>query len=534
MSQPFIILREGTERTRGRDALNNNIQAAKIISEAVRTALGPKGMDKMLVDSFGDVVITNDGATILKEMDVQHPGAKFIIDLAKTQDQEVGDGTTTVVVLAGELLKRAQDLLEMDIHPSIIVEGYRLSMNKSLELLNSIKIEVSLNDRDSLLNIAKTSMSSKIISGESSHMADLIVDAALSVEDEGTVDIDNIVIIKKQGESLSDTQLIKGLILDKERVHSDMPKLIKNAKILLINAALETNKTEFDSKLNIESADQVQQFLDREQASLKEMADKIISTGANVVFCQKGIDDMVQHHLAKAGIFAVRRVKKSDIEKLSKSTNAPIVSNMSDLSSKDLGSAGKVEERKVADDDVIFVTDSPQSSAVTILIRGGTEFVLDEYERSIHDALCVVRNIIEDKELVPGGGAPELFIANELRSFKLSQPSKIQLAIESFATAIEVIPRALSENAGMDPIEIIGELNQMYKDKKFTYGVNPIEGKIDDMKKLGVMEPVRVKRQAILSASEAASILLRIDDVVSAKNLGGPGGPSDMPDDMDF
>lgn len=286
---------------------------------------------------------------------------------------------------------------------------------------------------------------------------------------------------------------------------------------MLINAALETNKTEFDSKLNIESADQVQQFLDREQASLKEMADKIISTGANVVFCQKGIDDMVQHHLAKAGIFAVRRVKKSDIEKLSKSTNAPIVSNMSDLSSKDLGSAGKVEERKVADDDVIFVTDSPQSSAVTILIRGGTEFVLDEYERSIHDALCVVRNIIEDKELVPGGGAPELFIANELRSFKLSQPSKIQLAIESFATAIEVIPRALSENAGMDPIEIIGELNQMYKDKKFTYGVNPIEGKIDDMKKLGVMEPVRVKRQAILSASEAASILLRIDDVVSAK-----------------
>ena len=532
MSQPVIILREGTERTRGKDALDNNIQAAKVIADAVRTALGPKGLDKMLVDSFGDVVITNDGATILKEIDVQHPGAKFIIDLAKTQDQEVGDGTTTVVVLAGELLKRAQGLLEMDVHPSIIVEGYRLSMDKALELLNDIKIDVEIEDRESLLNIAKTSMSSKIISSEMSYISEIIVDAALAVEENGKVDIDDITIIKKQGESLEQTELIKGLILDKEKVHSDMPANVKEAKILLINSALETTKTEFDSKLNIESADQVQQFLDREQAALKKMADQIIDTGANVVFCQKGIDDMVQHFLAKAGVFAVRRVKKSDMEKLSKTTGAPIISNLSDLSDADLGTAGKVQERKIADDDVIFVLDTPQSSSVTILIRGGTEFVLDEYERSIHDALCVVRNIVEDKQLVPGGGAPELYIANELRQFKLEQPSKIQLAIDAFANAIEVIPRALSENAGMDPIDIIGELNQAYKDGKHTYGVNPLEGKVDDMKKLGVMEPVRVKRQAISSAAEAATILLRIDDVVSAKNLGSSG--AGMPDDMDF
>ncbi|MHA2501982.1 MAG: thermosome subunit alpha [Candidatus Kariarchaeaceae archaeon] len=533
MSQPVIILREGTERTRGKDALNNNIQAAKVIAEAVKTALGPKGMDKMLVDSFGDVVITNDGATILKEIDVQHPGAKFIIDLAKTQDQEVGDGTTTVVVLAGELLRKAQDLLELEIHPSIIVEGYRLSMDKALELLEDIVIDVQIEDRDSLLNIARTSMSSKIISGEMEHMADIIVDAALAVEVDGEVDIDNVTIIKKQGESLADTQLIKGLILDKEVVHSDMPKLAKKAKILLINSALETNKTEFDSKLNIETPDQIQQFLDREQAALKDMADKIIATGATVVFCQKGIDDMVQHFLAKANIMAVRRVKKSDMEKLSKSSGAPIVSNLTDMSKKDLGKAGVVEEKKIADDDVIVVTETPASSAVTLLIRGGTEFVLDEYERSIHDALCVVRNIVEDKQLVPGGGAPELYIANKLRQFKLNQPSKIQLAIEAYASAIEVIPRALAENAGMDPVDIIGELNNMYGEGKYHFGVNPIAGRIDNMKDLGVMEPVRVKRQAISSATEAATILLRIDDVVSAKNLGS-GGPGAMPDDMDF
>ncbi len=529
--QPIYILREGTERTRGRDALRNNITAAKVIAEAVKSALGPRGMDKMLVDGFGDVVITNDGATILKEIDVQHPGSKFVIDLAKTQDQEVGDGTTTVVVIAGELLKKAEDLVELDIHPSIIVEGYRLAMNESINLLNEVAIDVDINERETLLNIATTSMSSKIVSGETETIAPVVVDAALEIHDDGKVDIDDISIVKKQGESLGATSLVYGLILDKEVVHSDMPKSVENAKLLLLNLALETTKTEFDSKLNISTPDQIQKFLDREQDALKEMADKIVATGANVVFCQKGIDDVVQHHLAAAGILAVRRVKKSDIGKLAKSTGASIVSNLTDLSESDTGTAGKVYQDKIADDDLVFVEDTPLKKSITLLIRGGTDFVLDEYERSIHDALCVVRNIIEDKKLVAGGGAPELYIANKLRTFKLDKPAKLQLAIEAFANAIEVIPRTLAENAGLDPIEMIGSLNNAYDEGKYNYGINPDASTISDMKELGVMEPLRVKTQAIQSASEAATILLRIDDVVSAKNLGG-GGPGGMPPGM--
>ncbi len=534
--QPIIILKEGTERTRGRDALRNNITAAKVIAEAVRSALGPKGMDKMLVDSFGDVVITNDGATILKEIDVQHPGSKFIIDLAKTQDEEVGDGTTTVVVLAGELLKKAENLIDLDVHPSIIVEGYRLSMNESLKLINEVSIDVEVNDREALLNIAQTSMSSKIVSHEKVGLSEIVVDAILSVIDDGKVDIDDVTIVKKAGESLKETELIKGLILDKEVVHSDMPKQVKDAKILLLNIALETTKTEFDSKLNIETPDQIQKFLDREQEALKKMADKIAATGANVVFCQKGIDDVVQYHLAKAGIMAIRRVKKSDMEKLAKSAGANVLSNLSDLSENDLGIAGNIRETKIADDDMVFVTDTPKAKSVTILIRGGTDFIIDEYERSIHDALCVVRNIIEDKKLVAGGGAPELYIANKLRNFKLKKPAKIQMAIDAFADAIEIIPRTLAENAGFDPIDMIGDLNNAYEKGQFNYGIDPESSEIADMKELGIMEPIRVKNQAIISASEAASILLRIDDVVSAKDLGGAGGPpgGGMPDDMDY
>lgn len=531
--QPVIILREGTERTRGRDALRNNIQAAKVIGEAVRSALGPRGMDKMLVDSFGDVIITNDGATILKEIDVQHPGAKFIIDLAKTQDQEVGDGTTSVVVVAAELLKKAEVLIDLDVHPSIIVEGYRLAMIKALELLDEVAIDVESTDKISLINIAKTSMSSKIISIESDKIADLIVDAALGVYRNDKVDIDDITVIKKQGESVGESKLIKGLVLDKEVVHSDMPKNLRDAKILLLNIALETTKTEFDSKLNISSADQIQKFLDREQGALKTMADKIIATGANTVFCQKGIDDSVQHHLAKAGILAIRRVKKSDMEKLAKCTGAKIISNLTDLSAEDTGIAGHVYQKKIADDDLVFVEETPQQQALTILIRGGTDFVMDEYERSIHDALCVVRNILEDKKLVAGGGAPELYIANKLRTFKLDKSAKIQLAIDAFADAIEIIPRTLAENAGLDPIEMIGALNNAYDEGKFNFGISPDNSNISDMKELGVMEPLRVKTQAIQSASEAASILLRIDDVVSAKDLGGGGGPGGPPGGMD-
>ncbi len=529
--QPIIILREGTERTQGRDALRNNITAAKIIAETVKSALGPRGMDKMLIDSFGDITITNDGATILKEIDVQHPGSKFVIDLAKTQDEETGDGTTTVVILAGELLKQAEELIELDVHPSIIVEGYRLSMDKALELLDEVALDVGSEDKIELTKAAITSMSSKVINSEKDVMSDVVVNAALNVMDKDKVDIDNIVVIKKQGGSLSETTLINGLVLDKEIVHPDMPKSVKTAKILLLNTALETVKTEFDSKLNIETPEQVQKFLDREQEALKEMSEKIVATGANVVFCQKGIDDMVQHFLAKAGVMAIRRVKKSDMTKLSKSTGAPVISNLTGLNKKDIGKAKLVEERTVSDDKLLFITGAPKTKSVTIIIRGGTEFVLDEYERSMHDALCVVRNVLEDKKLVPGGGAPELYIANELRKFKLDKPSKIQLAIDAFAKAMEIIPRVLAENAGLDPIEIIGQLNNKYEQGKNYFGVSAESTKIEDMQKLGVMEPVRVKYQAISSAAEAATMLLRIDDVVAVKSTDAGAG---MPDDMNF
>lgn len=531
-NQPVIILREGTERTQGKDALRNNITAAKIIAEAVKSALGPRGMDKMLVDSFGDVTITNDGATILKEIDVQHPSSKFIVDLAKTQDEETGDGTTTVVVLAGELLKNAEDLIDQDIHPSIIVEGYRMAQDEALKYLDEISVTMDTDDKKTLLAIAQTSMNSKIVAGEKEVISDIVVDAAIAVKDKGKVDLDNIVIIKKQGASLGETELIKGLVLDKEVVHMDMPKEIKDAKILLLNVALETVKTEFDSKLSIDSPEQVQKFLDREQEALKEMADKVIATGANVVFCQKGIDDIIQHFFSKAGVMAIRRVKKSDMTKLAKSSGAPVLSNLSDISKEDLGGAGGVKETTITDDKLIFVTDARQTKSVSILIRGGTEFVLDEYDRSIHDALAVVRNLIEDKKLVAGGGAPEFYMAHKLRKFKLDKSSKIQMAIESFAKSLEVIPRTLAENSGLDPIEIIGQLNNKFDAGNFSYGVATESNTVQDMKELGVMEPVRVKSQAISSAAEAATMILRIDDIVSAKNLGGGGGGGEMPPGM--
>lgn len=537
--QPVIILKEGTQRTRGRDALRNNIQAAKVIAEAVKSSLGPKGMDKMLVDNFGDVVITNDGATILKEIDIQHPGAKFVVELAKTQDQEVGDGTTSVVVLAGELLKRAEDLLDQNIHPSVIVEGYKLARQKSLELLRANAIQINDEDRDALINIAKTSMSSKIVKVEDEHLAQIIVDAVLKVatskDGQRKVDLDDIVIVKKIGNSLKETELVDGLVVDKEFVHPDMPTTVKDAKILVINKALEITKTEFDAKLSISTPDEVQKFLEREREMLKEMADKIIKSGANVVFAQKGIDDSIQHFLADANISAVRRVKKSDIERISEITGATIVTNLDDLDSSYLGTAKIVEQKNVAGDDLIFISGTPKSSVVTILIRGGTEFVLDEYERSIHDALSVVRNIIEDKALVPGGGAVELMLSRALNEYADTQPSKIQLAIRAFAQALLVIPKTLAENAGLDPIEMIGEMNNYFAEGKTSYGINPFTGKVEDMAELGVLEPSRVKDQAISSAAEAATILLRIDDIVSAKDLGSGGSnapPGGMDDDF--
>ena len=535
--QPVIILKEGTERTRGKDALRNNIQAAKVISEAVKSALGPKGMDKMMVDSFGDVTITNDGATILKEIDVQHPGAKFVVDLAKTQDSEVGDGTTSVVILAGEFLSKAEKLLDENIHPSLVVEGYRLARKECLALLSKFATKIQDDDRKMLINNAKTSMSSKAINVEDEKLSNIVVDAVLSIKKEvngsTVVNIDDIVIVKKMGESLKETMMTKGLVLDKEVVHGDMPTSVSDAKILAINSGLEITKTEFDAKISITNPEEVHEFMNKERMMLLDIADKIVKSGANVVICQKGIDDKVQTALAEAGIMAVRRVKKSDLERLVNCSGATIVTNLKDIEPGYLGKAELVEQRVIAGDEAIFITGTQNGNVVTILIRGGTEFVLDEYERSIHDAICVVRNIVEDKEVVAGGGAIEHALSRELMNFADKHESKVQMAIRAFSEGLRVIPKTLAQNSGQDPIEMEGRLNKYHADGMFNYGISPIEG-VADMKELGVMEPARVKYQAISSAAEAAASLLRIDDVVSAKDLGGGGAP-DMPsDDMDY
>jgi len=520
---PVLILKEGTKRTRGRDAMRNNIMAARAIADAIRTALGPHGMDKMLVDSFGDVTITNDGRTILDEIEVQHPAAKMMVQVAKTQDEEVGDGTTTSVILAGELLKNAEELLDQDIHPSVIVDGYRKATEKTLEIIEKMAKEVDLSDDETLRSVAITSMSSKVVAGSKEKLADLVVEAIKSViqETDGGkyVDLDDIQIQKKQGGSIEDTQLIKGIILDKEVVHPDMPKRIENAKIALIQAALEVEKTEFDAKLNISRPEDIENFIKAEENMLKEMVDKIKSTGANVVFCQKGIDDMAQHFLAKAGILAVRRVKKSDMEKLAKATGARIITNLDDMKPADLGEATLVEERKIAEDNMVFIEGCKNPRAVSILIRGGTELILDEVERSIHDALSVVRNIVHNPKILPGGGAPEIEIALQLRAYAKEVGGKEQLAIEKFADALEVIPRTLAENAGLDPIDQLANLYAEHENKKTSMGINGFEGKIDNMEKLNVFDPLVVKQQALKSASEAAVMILRIDDVIAASEL---------------
>ncbi|MHA1592898.1 MAG: thermosome subunit beta [Candidatus Heimdallarchaeaceae archaeon] len=535
---PVYIMKEGTERTQGKDAQRNNILAARAVSEAIRSALGPKGMDKMLIDNFGDTTVTNDGATILKEIEVSHPAAKFLIDLSKTQDQETGDGTTTVVVLAGELLKQAEDLLDIDVHPSIIVEGYKDARFKAIEILEAMAKEVSFEDEDILNYVAQTSMSSKIVSGEKESLSKIIVKAvkAITEEKDGehVADIDNIQIQKKKGGSLSDTKLIDGIILDKEFVHTDMPKKVKGAKILLLDKGLELSKTEIDAKINITSPDQIQAFLDSEHNMLQEMADKIIASGANVVLCQKGIDDIIQHYLAKKGISAVRRVKKSDMDKLAKATGAQVTTSLDDLDQY-LGNAELAEERSISDDNMIFITGCTNPKAVSIVIRGGTEMIVNEADRAIHDALCVVRQVIHDHKVVPGGGAPEIQISQKLGEFAKAKTSKVQLAIEKFAKAVEIIPRTLAENAGLDPIDVLAELHVQHSKVGNVFGVNPFAKKVDDMSKLNVWEPISVKLQAISSAAEAAEMILRIDDVIAAKELSGGGPPmpggGGMPED---
>jgi len=539
-TMPVVLLKEGGTETKGRDAQKNNIAACKIIAEIVQTSLGPRGMDKMLVDSLGDVTITNDGATILKEIDVQHPAAKMLVEIAKTTDNEVGDGTTSAVVLAGALLENAELLLDQNVHPTIIVDGYRKAGKKAKQLLESIADKVPANDKNILTKIAKTSMQTKLVRKDSDQLAEIVVKSILAVaEKEGeiyNVDIDDVKVEKKAGGSIRDSKIIQGIVLDKEIVHGGMPGKISEAKIALINTALEISKTETDAKINISNPQQLKAFLDEENRMLKTMVDKVIGSGANVVFCQKGIDDMAQHYLAKAGIIAVRRIKESDLTKLAKATGARIVTNLDDLFEKDLGSADIVEERKIEEDKWVFVEGCKHPKSVTLLLRGGSQRVVDEVERSVHDALMVVKDVMEKPSIVAGGGAPETYAATKIRSWAKSLEGREQLAAEKFADALESIPLALSENAGMDPIDTLTTLrSKQQKGEKWT-GIDVMKGKIANMKSSDIIEPLAVKLQVVSAAAEAACMILRIDDVIATqKSAGGPppgGGEGGMPPGM--
>ncbi|MCS7114005.1 MAG: thermosome subunit beta [Nitrososphaerota archaeon] len=521
---PVLVLKEGTGRTTGREAQRNNIMAAKIIAETVKTTLGPKGMDKMLVSSFGDVTITNDGATILKELDVQHPAAKMLVEVAKAQDNEVGDGTTTAAVLAGELLAKAESLLDQNIHPTIIIEGFKKASEKAREALEKMAIPISINDDKRLIDVAITSMGSKGIAAAKEHFAKLAVEAVKQVVEDKDgkmkADIDLIKVLKKHGKSLEETELVKGMVIDKEVAHPQMPKIVNNAKIALLNAKLEIEKTEFDAKINIESPEQMKLFLDEEERMLREMVDKIAEAGANVVFCEKGIDDVALHFLAKKGILAVKNVSSSDMEKLARATGGKIVASVKDLTSDVLGEAKTVEEVKIGEDKLVYVRECKNPKAVTVVVRGGTEHVVDEAERSLHDALCVVRNAIEDGKIVPGGGAPEAEVAKQLREYAVKVGGREQLAIEAFADAVESIPLTLAENAGLDPIDIMVALRAKHEGAATpSYGVDVFTGKVRDMLELNVVEPLRVKLQVIKSATEAANMILKIDDVIAAKGM---------------
>ncbi|MEX0764906.1 MAG: thermosome subunit beta [Nitrosopumilaceae archaeon] len=524
---PVVILKDGATQTKGRDAQKNNIMAAKLIADIVHSSLGPRGMDKMLVDSLGDVTITNDGATILKEIDVQHPAAKMLVEISKATDNEVGDGTTSAVVIAGALLENAEVLINQEVHPTIIVDGYRKAAQKAIQLLEKLADKVDPTDKEILGKIARTSMQTKLVRKDSSGLSDMIVKSVLAVaektDDAYTVDIDDIKVEKKAGGSIKDTLLTKGIILDKEVVHSGMPKKITNAKIALINSALEIDKTEFDAKINISNPEQMKSFLDEENKMIKNMVDKVIASGANVLFCQKGIDDIAQHYLAKAGILTVRRIKESDLAKLAKATGARIVTNLDDLSEKDLGSAENVEERKVETDRWVFVEGCRHPKAVTILVRGGSQRVVDEVERSVHDALMVVKDVMEKPLIVAGGGAPETYAATKLREWAKSLEGREQLAVEKFADSLEVIPITLAENAGMDPIDTLASLrSKQLKGSKWT-GIDVMKGIVASMHSSDIFEPLSVKNQIISSATEAACMILRIDDVIAVTK--SPGGP---------
>lgn len=534
--QPIFILKEGSKRTRGRDAQSNNIMAAKAVAEAVRTTLGPKGMDKMLVDSMGDVVITNDGATILKEMDIEHPAAKMVVEVAKTQDEQVGDGTTSAAVVAGELLKKAEDLIEQEIHPTIIASGYRLAAEKAVEVLNSLAMTVEISNRDLLVSIAETAMTGKGAESSKKLLSNIAVDAVVSVVDtngKNSVDRDNINVVKKVGGKVEDSELIKGMIIDKERIHTNMPQKVKDAKIILLNSAIELKDTEVDAEISITSPDQLQSFLDQEEQMLKRIVQKVIGSGTNVVFCQKGIEDLAQHYLAKAGIFAVRRVKKSDMEKLARATGGKLITNMDEIVPEDLGYAGLVEEKKVGGDSMTFVTGCHNPKAVTILLRGGTEHVVDSVTSALEDALRVVAVVIEDGKIVAGGGSPEVEVALRLQEYAATLEGREQLAVKAYAEALEVIPRTLAENAGLDPIDMLMELRSQHEKGIKTAGLNVFEGKVVDMWKEFVVEPLRVKTQVINAATESAVMILRIDDIIASTRSAGPEeGMGGMPPGM--
>jgi thermosome len=535
--QPILILREGSSRTRGKTAQQNNIMAAKVVANVVKSALGPKGMDKMLVSSFGDATITSDGATILDEMDIEHPTAKMMVEVAKTTDDEVGDGTTSVVVLTGRLLEKAEALLDKNVHPTIIVEGYRKAADKVLKLYKEIAIQVESTDITMLKKIAMTSMASKIVRENRDYLANIAVNAVLRVMEKRkgqyTVDLDNIEVEKKAGESLVETKLIEGMAIDKEVVHSGMPKSVKKAKIALLDTALEIQKTEFTAEIRIQSPDQIKAFLDEEERMMKGMAKKITSSGANVLICQKGIDDLVQHFLAKNGILAVRRAKTSSMEKLVKATGGKIVTNIETLTEADLGKAKLVEERKLGDDKWIFIEGCENPKAVTILIRGGTEKTVDEADRSLHDALCVIRDVVENPKIVAGGGAPEMEVASRLKKWAEGLAGRVQLAALDFAEALEVIPTTLADNSGLDPIDILVELRSRHEKGETWAGVDVFSGKVADMTTLNIYEPLVVKEQIVKSASESASMILRIDDVIASGKTSTPpmppGGPGGMP-----
>ena len=530
---PVLIMREGSG-SRGKDVQRNNIMAAKTIAEAVKSSLGPKGMDKMLVDSSGDVTITSDGRTILDNMSIDHPAAKMMVEVAKTQDAEVGDGTTTSVIVAGELLGKAEDLINKGVHPTVIVEGYNKAANKALETLESIAFSVKPTEKEFLIKVAATSMASKLVAENKEQLADIVVKAVLHVAqkvgDEYTVDLDDIMVEKKPGESMSETKLIEGVVLDKEVVHSDMPKRVEKAKIALLENALEIEKTEFDAKINIERPEQMESFLREEENMLKAIFEKIVASGANVVICQKGIDDLIQHFLSRKGILAVQRAKESDMKKLAKATGGKLVINIEGLLKSDLGFAEVVEERKIGDDKMTFIEGCKNPHSVAILIRGADKRFIDEAERSIHDALCVVRDVVQEPKIVAGGGAPEMEIARALRSYAETLPGREQLAIRSFGEAMEIVPLTLGENAGLGPIDLLLELRTRHERGEKWAGVDVFEGKIKDMRDLGVYEPLAVKKQTIKSATEAATMILRVDDVIaSGKMKAPPMPPGGMP-----